>query len=186
MSHYFTVPIGVLLCLTPSYAQEANTKSPVGTAEEERAESILRPVDVVLAVNEATINGDKDALLKLLSPIKDPRLKEQIERLNPEIGKRLATIMKNTSAIEGKEFGELAIVVKTDLGKQFTDGLDTDPLFLRKIDGRWKMIMAPSALEVAKELDAESLKSSFKKAISWYKENEPAIRKRLLKQQTRP
>jgi len=162
---------------SPAQAQEIETKEEESVAGDENV--ALSPKQVYLEVNKALFAANVGRIEGLVAPIVAKQPKEFIKNLTPEVGEQLAKYMANVSAIDGEEFGDLAIIIKVDRGKSFTDGLDTDPLLLHKIDGQWKLILDEGPTQAAYINDA-GLSDAFGKAISWYRETEPIIRKQLL------
>jgi hypothetical protein len=63
--------------------------------------------------------------------------------------------------------------------------LDTDPIFLVRIDGQWKMLLAES-YHLKPYLDERKLAKQFTDAMSWYAMNEQKVRQQLLNAKSAP
>ena len=139
------------------------------------------PVDVYLAFVEASKRGDRRAVERLLSPIVSRASREYVSQISPKQAKGIAKYIETVSAVPGHVFGDLALVIKTDLNAErgYLGGLDTDPIFLLKIDDQWKLIMAEPN-EIGDLLETKELKDSFKESFHWLKENIEEIRIRIL------
>jgi len=177
----FVSAILMLFSCTPVYSQPVADSStaeakPSASGSKAAGDMGMSPKEVYLAVNKAMANADKATIKKHVVPTMPDGLSEFIENLTPEMGQGLAKRMENVSAADGAEFGDLALVIKFDRGESFPDGLDTDPVFLHKMDGQWRLVLNEGPA-IATYFKNCGLADSFEKAAKWYGEHEAEVRK---------
>ena len=112
----------------------------------------------------------------LFMPINNPMVAPQVD----EIVKILATRHQsngNVHVFDDRISDDLAIVVYGTEGREFTDNIDIDPLFLRKQDGHWKLVLANSAASFKEhELSSDALRAVADRLLAWYNERETSVR----------
>jgi hypothetical protein len=143
------------------------------------------PVEVYLAVNEALKAGDVSVVRGLSAPFIPKEMDETLKQLTPETAAPFKLALKNVSALDGKIFGDLAVIIKCDRDDRNPNNLDTDPIFLVRIDGQWKMLLAES-YHLKPYLDERKLAKQFTDAMSWYAMNEQKVRQQLLNAKSAP
>lgn len=142
------------------------------------------PRAVFMQVIELIKTGDRKRILEQAVPSVTPDSKEWLEMLTDETAAGAKHWAKDIQARDGEIFGDLAVIVKykfilytrndRPVDWEGVD-LDTDPFFLHRVDGKWKVILSEME-DLHSYVSNHKLNARFSEAISWYQANEQKIR----------
>ena len=142
------------------------------------------PVDVFMHVIELIKTGERKTILEQAVPYVTPHSKEWLEKLTDETVADAKNWAKDIQARDGKIFGDLAVIVKyrfilytrNDRPDDWEEvDLDTDPFFLHRVDGKWKVLLSEME-DLHTYIKIHKLNARFSESESWYRANEQNIR----------
>lgn len=178
-------------CVGVAYPQVAS-KPVIGTANnaekphpDQLGESAPQtPLDVFMHVIELIKTDDRKRILEKAVPYVTPDSKEWLEKLTDETTAGAKDWAKDIQARDGEIFGDLAVIVKYNFILYTRNDrpvdwegvdLDTDPFFLHRVDGKWKVLLSEME-DLHSYISNHKLNARFSEAISWYQANEQKIR----------
>lgn len=142
------------------------------------------PADVFMHVIECIRTGDRNKILKEAVPYVTTDSKEWLEKLTDESAAEAKDWAIDIQARDGKIFGDLAVVVKYNfilrtridrpIDWEEVD-LDTDPFFLHRVDGKWKVLLSEME-DLNSYISKHKLKSQLSESMAWYQANKRTIR----------
>ena len=142
------------------------------------------PVDVFMHVIESIRMGDRRRILEEAVPYVTTDSIEWLEKLTDETAAEAKDWAKDIQARDGKIFGDLAVIVKYNfilrtridrpIGWEEVD-LDTDPFFLHRVDGKWKVLLS-EMVDLHSYISKHRLNTQLSESMAWYQANERTIR----------
>jgi hypothetical protein len=142
------------------------------------------PVDVFMHVIESIRMGDRRRILEEAVPYVTTDSKEWLEKLTDETAAEAKDWAKDIQVRDGKIFGDLAVIVKYNfilrtridrpIGWEEVD-LDTDPFFLHRVDGEWKVLLSEME-DLHSYISKHRLNPQLSEAMAWYQANKRTIR----------
>ena len=127
------------------------------------------PRKIVEKFRQAIADKSRESVLALVAEL-DPKEKvgEELDQLlNADAARR------KSSVFDEKIVGDLAVVIEGTEGKQYRTGVDLDPVFLKQVDGHWRIVWAPAApvtaeliLKTAK--DKKQAENNLKELGRWF------------------
>lgn len=182
MNRYLTALALFFLAMISLPVSAADDQPEKLRAEKDRKAS---PEQIAADFWDRLEDGDVAGAKKLLfTPIKKASMARRIDTFLGDIAKK----RKKDGPVH--VFGsriqkDMAIVVYGRESRRYLDGIDIDPIVLRKQDGEWKIVFANSADDLKKhELTDDVLRKRADELLEWYKKREEEVRAERRKKHT--
>ncbi len=112
----------------------------------------------------------------LFTPIRDQTSLKHLDEFLEIIRKQSKP--GGVHAFDAHVLQNLAVVVLGIEDSEDTDNLDTEPLFLRKKDDKWRLLFTNSATQLKlNELTSAEMKARVDRLFEWYEKREESVRR---------